>query len=640
MDEKEFLEQVKSRNPHVDSGLIRKAFEFARKAHEGQKRVDGSPYINHPIQAALILNEMLADTETICAALLHDTMEDTGVSEETLKKEFGKEVAKLVVGVTKKSKFYFQDREAYTADNLRKILLATTKDVRVMMIKLADKLHNMRTIKDFREEKQRRTARQTLQIYAPIAEKLGLYDIKGELEDLSLKILNPEIYADLKAKISEKRSEREKKTEAIIGIITELMKKNNITCKVTGRAKYFYSIYKKMKLENKTFDDIYDLIGVRIITVTEGDCYKAQALFHREFRPIKEKFKDYIKEPKENGYQSIHTSVYGPFNKILEIQIRTLQMHYDAESGPASHWKYKGTERDKLFDKKINWLRELLAWLRESGKGTGLIEDLKIDLFENEIIIFTPKGDPISLPENATSIDFAYEVHTNLGQHAIGCTVNRKSVSLGEKLQSGDVVEIITSKNAEPNRNWLNFAITTKARSKIKNYLNVASPSSKKLRLRQEADDNAPLSEAALLKRIIVSGAKGHIKISGCCNPNYGDSICGYRVGEGIAIHKTDCPNAKALDEGKRVSVDWKEDEDANVKEIIIYCQDRIGLLAQVLNTASAINGIKITAINTKPKKDKIEILLHLTISDKEAYDKFASEARKIKGVMDVQKEE
>jgi (p)ppGpp synthase/HD superfamily hydrolase len=418
------------------------------------------------------------------------------------------------------------------------------------------------------------------------------------------------------------------------------MKKNNIMCKVTGRAKYFYSIYKKMKEENKSFDEIYDLIGVRIITIKEEDCYNALSALHKEFHPVKDKFKDYIKEPKENGYQSIHASVYGPFNKILEIQIRTLQMHYDAESGPAAHWKYKGTERDKIFDKKINWLRELMAWLRESGKGSGLIEDLKIDLFENEIIVFTPKGDPVSLPEKATPIDFAYEVHTNLGQHATGCTVNGKSVSLGELLQSGDVVEIITSKNAEPNRNWLNFAITSKARGKIKNFLNVLSPSSKKLRMKQEAEENAPLSEAVLIKKIIIKGAKGQIKISGCCKPNYGDSICGYTLKEGIAIHKTNCPNARALDESKKILVDWKEDENANVKEIRIYCDDRIGLLAQVMNTASENNGIKVTAINTRPKKDKIEIILHLTINKKEDYDNFAMKARQIKGVIDVQKEE
>ena len=400
----EFMELVRQNNPRADMDKIAKAYMFAEKAHEGQKRSSGEAFFAHPSEVARILLTLKADTATICAALLHDTVEDTSTSLGIVRKDFGEEVAGLVEGMTKISGKNFGTKEEYNAENLRKILLATTKDIRIILIKLADRLHNMRTLATFRPDKRKRIAKETLEIYAPIAHKLGMWKTKGELEDLSLRYLDYDTYIRLKEEIAEKRAEREKIASMLVDNIRQSIQKKGIKADVVGRAKYFYSIYKKMKKKQKEFDQIYDLIAIRIIVNTIPECYKALEVVHTLFEPQLERFKDYIQHPKANGYQSIHTSVRYK-KKIIEVQIRTKEMHSIAEEGIAAHWKYKGTEKDKAFDRKIMWLKQILEWLRQSKNATEFVETLKIDLFENEMIVLTPKGDPISLPDGATPVD-------------------------------------------------------------------------------------------------------------------------------------------------------------------------------------------------------------------------------------------
>lgn len=637
MDQSKFLEHIKENNPNANLNLIAKALKLSFKLHQDQKRKDGSPYITHPLEVALILSNLRADSATICAAILHDTVEDGGVSPSAIKKDFGKEISDLVKGVTKQNKLYYENFDDYHSENLRKILLATTKDIRVMLVKLADRLHNMRTLNPMSSEQQRRISQQTLQIYAPIAEKLGLFEIKGELEDLSLRYLKPKVYNNIKDKIVEKREEREKKTKNIIKKVSKILEKQGMTCRIMGRAKYFYSIYKKMKVEKKSFDEIHDLIGIRIITLSVDDCYKVLEILHKELRPKKGHFKDYIKNPKENGYQSIHTTVYGPYNKLLEVQIRTLDMHYEAESGMAAHWQYKGTERDKLFDKKISWLKEMLAWLRDSRHSSDIIETLKIDLFENEIVVFTPKGDPISLKENATTIDFAYEVHSEVGNKAKGARVNGKSVPLNTKLQSGDVVEIVTSAKAAPARNWLNFVITSKAKNRIRSHLNIGFIHKSKYYRKRTEKSLIDYSDSKLSEQLIVSDEKAAIKLSKCCNPKYGDKIVAFYTKEGkIAIHIDNCPNSKVLDKKKKIRVSWKKLHDENIKEMHVFCKDRIGLIIQLLDKIISFKKIKILSINTKPKGKKLDVRFQLLINNDNEFNELILHLKSIKGVLDI----
>jgi len=412
-DIESLIEKIESYNPNADISLIKKAYEFAKEAHKNQKREDNTSYIEHPFGIAKILADLRSDSVTIASALLHDTLEDTNVTLKYLQKNFGNEIASLVEGLTKIRNVRFESKDEYKAENLRKILLATAKDIRIILIKLADRLHNMRTLDIFSEEKRRRISRETLDIYAPIANKLGIQKLKGELEDLSLRYLKPDVYDTLRKKINEKREAREKRTKEIIALIEDKLKERSIKAEIHGRAKYFYSIYQKMLRDSKDFNEIYDLIAIRIILKTIPECYASLGIVHNIWKPMPGRFKDYISVPKANGYQSLHTSVITDEGKILEFQIRTEEMHLNAEDGVAAHWMYKGTDRDKAFDKKINWLKHLLDW-KTSESAKDFIETFKFDLFQNEIVVFTPKGDPISLPEGSTPIDFAYEVHSFL----------------------------------------------------------------------------------------------------------------------------------------------------------------------------------------------------------------------------------
>lgn len=471
----EFLEKlitrIKEYNPNADLTKLLKAYTLGEAAHAGQKRNSGEDFFIHPLNVALILADLNMDLETIIAGILHDVIEDTDYTYEDLVEEFGEEIANLVDGVTKLKNLKYKTKQESQAENLRKMVLAMAKDIRVIIVKLADRLHNMRTLEYMTEEKKKEKALETLEIYAPIAHRLGISKIKWELEDLSLRYLDPESYYDLVEKVSVKRREREAFIQEIIEILYDKVTSMGINCEISGRPKNFYSIYKKMTVQGKSFEEIYDLTAIRVLVDTIKDCYGVLGIVHTLWKPIPGRFKDYVAMPKPNMYQSLHTTVIGPKGEIFEVQIRTYDMHKTAEYGIAAHWKYKeGTTKSDNFDQKLTWLRQLLEWQKDLKDPKDFMETLKIDFFTDEVFVFTPKGDVINLPEGSTPIDFAYRVHTDIGNRCVGAKVNGRIVQLNYKLQNGNIVEIITSSNARPSRDWLNIVKSTQAKSKIRQY--------------------------------------------------------------------------------------------------------------------------------------------------------------------------
>ena len=473
---KELINSVLKYHPSTDISMIEKAYKVASEAHEGQKRKSGEPYIIHPLCVAIILADLELDKETIVAGLLHDAVEDTWMTYEEVEKEFGSEVALLVDGVTKLGQLsYSADKVDVQAENLRKMFLAMAKDIRVILIKLADRLHNMRTLQYMRPEKQQEKARETMDIYAPIAMRLGISKIKVELDDLSLKYLKPDVYYDLVHKVALRKSEREQFVGAIVKEVKKHMDDANIKAQVDGRVKHFFSIYKKMVNQDKTIDQIYDLFAVRILVDTVKDCYAALGVIHEMYKPIPGRFKDYIAMPKPNMYQSLHTTLIGPNGQPFEIQIRTYEMHRTAEYGIAAHWKYKESSDGKApvgksEEEKLNWLRQILEWQRDMSDNKEFMSLLKndLDLFADSVYCFTPQGDVKTLPSGSTPVDFAYSVHSAVGNKMVGARVNGKLVPIEYEIKNGDRIEIITSQNSQgPSRDWLKLVKSTQAKNKI-----------------------------------------------------------------------------------------------------------------------------------------------------------------------------
>ena len=473
---KELINSVLKYHPSTDISMIEKAYKVASEAHEGQKRKSGEPYIIHPLCVAIILADLELDKETIVAGLLHDAVEDTWMTYEEVEKEFGSEVALLVDGVTKLGQLsYSAEKVEVQAENLRKMFLAMAKDIRVILIKLADRLHNMRTLQYMRPEKQQEKARETMDIYAPIAMRLGISKIKVELDDLSLKYLKPDVYYDLVHKVALRKSEREQFVGAIVKEVKKHMDDANIKAQVDGRVKHFFSIYKKMVNQDKTIDQIYDLFAVRILVDTVKDCYAALGVIHEMYKPIPGRFKDYIAMPKPNMYQSLHTTLIGPNGQPFEIQIRTYEMHRTAEYGIAAHWKYKESSDGKApvgksEEEKLNWLRQILEWQRDMSDNKEFMSLLKndLDLFADSVYCFTPQGDVKTLPSGSTPVDFAYSVHSAVGNKMVGARVNGKLVPIEYEIKNGDRIEIITSQNSQgPSRDWLKLVKSTQAKNKI-----------------------------------------------------------------------------------------------------------------------------------------------------------------------------
>ena len=471
----QLITSVKRYHPSADVSQIEKAFNIANNAHKGQLRKSGEPYIIHPLCVAIILADLELDKETIIGGLLHDVVEDTVMTTEDITKEFGSEVALIVDGVTKLGQLsYSKDKIEVQAENLRKMFLAMAKDIRVILIKLADRLHNMRTLKFMKPEKQKEKARETMDIYAPIAQRLGISKIKVELDDLALRYLEPEAYYDLAEKIASRKSEREAFVSSIVDEVSECMKQGGIKCEVSGRVKHFFSIYKKMVNQHKTLDQIYDLFAVRIIVDSIKDCYAALGLIHEKYTPIPGRFKDYIAMPKQNMYQSLHTTLIGPSGKPFEIQIRTFEMHKTAEYGIAAHWKYKedpnGINTPNKEEAKLTWLRQILEWQTDMSDNREFMSLVKndLDLFSESVYCFTPAGDVKNLPNGSTPIDFAYSIHSAVGNKMVGARANGRLVNIDYKIQNGDRIEIITSQNSKgPSRDWLNIVKSAQARNKI-----------------------------------------------------------------------------------------------------------------------------------------------------------------------------
>jgi len=483
----DLIAKVQQYDPSLDGEWLLSVYTLADKAHDGQLRASGEPYVRHPLAVADILADLEMDRATIAAALLHDVVEDTVVTSEEVADRFGTEIAALVDGVTKLTRIPYQSKEDAQVENLRKMFLAMAKDIRVIIIKLADRLHNMRTLASLPPPKQHAVAKETLEIYAPIAHRLGIWRMKWDLEDLALRYLDPESYRDIAERVAKKRTEREETVSRVISELVSCFERAGVKAEVTGRPKHFYSIHKKMT-KGRDFSTIYDLTAVRVIVDTVKDCYGALGVVHSLWKPLPGRFKDYIAMPKPNMYQSLHTTVVGPSGDPLEVQIRTLEMHRTSEYGIAAHWRYKEGSRTDNFEQKLTWLRSLLEWQNDMRDSRMFMENLKLDLFENQVFVFSPKGDVLSMAAGSTPLDFAYQVHTNVGNHCVGAKVNGKIVPLDYQLRNGDIAEILLSKSSgRPSLDWLSIVKTSGAKHKIKQWFR-----------KEKKEENAVLGQEAV----------------------------------------------------------------------------------------------------------------------------------------------
>ncbi len=633
--------------------LIAKAYHFAELAHRNQRRKSGDPAISHAVAVCRILIDLGMDSSTVAAGLLHDVVDETRVPLSQIESHFGAEIAGLVDGVSKIKDFSFQSPEAEQAENFRKMLLSMARDIRVVLVKLADRLHNMRTLKYMRPDSQERMVYESRDIYAPLAHRLGMSLIRAELEDLSLKWLEPKAYRNIQEKINLTREERKACIEAVQRPLTEALKKAGIQADMTGRSKNFSSIYKKMNVRGRAFDEIYDLLAFRVLVDTIPECYNVLGLVHTMYPPVIARFKDFIATPKSNMYQSLHTTIIGPEGMMLEVQIRTREMHQTAEVGIAAHWLYKeGKRGPSEMDRHMAWLRGLLEWQRETRNPQEFMDDLKVDLFPNEIYVFTPKGDLIQLPEGATPLDFAFAVHTDVGLRCIGSRVDDQMVSLSTPLQTGSTVEVITSPHQRPNRGWLDFIKSAKARSRIRRWLREEEYSQsvrlgqdmldRELKRRRKRTAEEKLEAAAAhfnlqdvehlyarlgngtlsLERVVhqifpaarptprrqrpehkTNGRKNPIVIHSlnhlmiqfarCCQPIYGDGVLGVITrGKGISVHRRDCRNIANLTEGRDrlVDVDWNsEEQTVFTVQIHVNGVDRPNFLRDVSQVVSGL---------------------------------------------------
>jgi guanosine-3',5'-bis(diphosphate) 3'-pyrophosphohydrolase len=472
MNLNQLIERVRGYDSGVDGDLVRRAYDFSAAVHKGQKRASGEPYFTHPMEVAGLIAELKLDVASVVTGLLHDTVEDTLTTLAEIEEKFGAEIAALVDGVTKISQISFSSREEKQAENFRKMIVAMARDIRVILVKLADRTHNMRTLESLPPERQHDIAQETLDIYAPLAHRLGIYWMKSELEDSALRYLHPEVYYQLKRNVAKKKAERERYIHEVIGVLGKRLQENGIEAEVTGRPKHFFSIYQKMQSQNLLYDQIYDLVAFRIVVDSIRDCYAAVGVVHAHWKPVPGRFKDYIALPKANMYQSLHTTVIGPYGARMEVQIRTHEMHRICEAGIAAHWRYKGGGRIAEEDaQRFTWLRQLLEWQQHAQDPQEFLRSVKEDLFSDEVFVFTPNGDLLNFPEGATVVDFAYRIHSEVGHHCSGARVNGRLVPLRYRLRSGDTVEIITTAHQTPSKDWLDVVKTSRAKQKIRNWI-------------------------------------------------------------------------------------------------------------------------------------------------------------------------
>ncbi len=694
------LANVISYKRTADVDLISKAYFFSESAHKGQKRRSGEPFVSHCIEVSRILTELRLDEKTIAAGLLHDVMEDTQTTSEEVIREFGEDIAALISSVTKIGELRFKSREVQQAEYFRKLLLSLAKDIRVILIKFADRLHNMRTLEYMSPEERTRISMETLEIYAPLAHRFGIASIKYELEDLSLKYLDPDMYNFLDEKISLKREARERQLDEIKRPLEEALRENGIEARITGRPKHFYSIYRKMKDKGRSFEEIYDLLALRVIVKTIRDCYHVLGIVHTLFTPMEDRFKDYIATPKSNMYQSLHTTfVDRRTSQRVEIQIKTEDMHKVAETGIAAHWRYKeGIESEDKLDNAIPWIRQFIDWQRETPDSKEFMEELKINLFQDEIFVFTPKGDLKHLPKGATPIDFAFSVHSDIGYHCFGAKVNGQMVPLSYQLKSGNTVEILTSNHQKPNKDWLNMVESARARSRIKRWLkNEEYTQSVKLGKEILSDltgnlgvnpNEDELSDIAMsfgfrdIERLYEAMGNGAISVNQveakfpgkrrsfladligqvwdsrqgvrvkdidnpmiqfakCCHPVPGDDIVGFVTrGRGISIHRNDCSNVKESTSKmpeRSIDVEWDSDsEQIFPAQIMITANDRKGLLNNI-TAAISESGVNIRSGEFRTEDDSLASnRLVLDIKNLKQLNRLMKKIRDVKGVIKV----
>lgn len=679
MSEKPLFEDIKkilieqNREPS-EIEEIEKAYLFAKRLHEGQYRVSEEPYIIHPVEVAKILVGLKVDSHTLEAAFLHDILEDTDTQPEEIEKLFGKDVLTLVQGVTKLGKLQFKSKEERQAENFRRLFIAMASDIRIVFLKLADRLHNMRTLNFMTTAKQQKIARETLDIFAPLANRLGIYKIKAELEDLSLRYLEPDKYFEIARLVSQTKADREATVKILIDKISQDVKKAGINAQITGRAKHYYSIYSKMKRLNIAFHDLYDITAVRVIVDTEKECYEVLGLIHSQFKPIPGRFKDYIAMPKGNMYQSLHTSVIGPKTKPLEVQIRTWEMHEVAEYGIAAHWRYKEKGSQKAnnpTDMQFSWMRKLVEYDKDMTSAEDYVNSVKLDLFSDQVFAFTPNGDVFDLPINATPVDFAYRIHSEVGNKTVGALINGRIAQLDTKLNNGDIVEILTSKTPAPRLDWLNFVVTKQASSKIKQWFKKNNREEHidigKTNLEHELtktvfDDYMKSGEftkvakqmnyvstedlfAALgygettVNKVInklkkpestrVPGENFHgpsrkssekdiigleglmYSIAKCCSPIPGEPIVGVVTrAKGVTVHRMDCQMLDNIEPERLMNIRWSGDNTNRTYNTTIRVEtaEKQGLLKDIIAAVSD-NGTNITYANVKSKSGKVGII-------------------------------
>ena len=693
--------------------MLEAAYRVAEEAHEGQVRLSGEPFIEHPLAVAQILADLRLDTTTLEAALLHDTVEDTPVTLDRLREEFGDDVAEIVDGLTKLDKLQFQTRELAQAENVRKMIVAMAGDIRVLLIKLADRLHNMRTLSALPVAKQRRVATETLEIYAPLANRLGVQEVKWELEDLAFKTLHPGPYKEIAQLVETRRDERTRRILELTDTLRQKLKELGIKADVDGRPKHLYSIYEKMVIRGKDFEEIFDLIGVRIQVESMRDCYGALGAVHALWKPVPGRFKDYIAMPKSNMYQSLHTTVLGPEGRPIEIQIRTRDMHRTAQYGIAAHWRYKESPKQKEAA-DLAWLGQMMDWLKDLADPREFMEGLRIDLSGGRVFVFTPKGDVTNLPQGATPVDFAYTIHTEVGHRTIGAKVNGKLVPLDYELRTGDSVEILTSKaqGEGPSQDWLQFVVTPRARNKIRQWFargrrEDALDQGKELLQRQMRKQNLPFKRLAtdeVLEQVVadlkypdldalyVAVGEGHVspqsvvarlarsvsgtgdedvtadvplarpvrisktdvsqgvmvkglpdvwvKLGRCCTPVPGDGIVGFVTrGQGVSVHRADCPNVKTLrrEPERMIEVSWSEGKPTSfVVAIQVEALDRTRLLSDIATVLSDQH-VNILAANSTTGRDRITRLrFTFELGDITHLSSILATVKRIDGVYDA----
>lgn len=710
---------VKAYLPNADLDRIDRAYLVAEEGHRGQTRISGEEYIHHPLSVAEILTELQMDEAVICAALLHDVVEDTLFTLDEIRDMFGDEVALLIDGVTKLGMIKFKSKEERQLETYRKMILATAQDIRVIIIKLADRLHNMRTLKFMREDKRKRIARETMELYAPLANRLGISNIKWELEDLSLRYLEPDIYYEMVENVKQKRRERQIYISEAVRQIEEVFDDLDIKATVSGRAKHFYSIYKKMIRDNKGIGEIYDLSAVRILVDTVQECYNVLGVIHSRWKPIPGRFKDYIAVPKSNGYRSLHTTVMA-LGYPLEIQIRTYAMHQISEYGIAAHWKYKETGKSspasKKSDQQMSWLGQMVQMQKEFKDPKEYFEALKVDVFSDEVFVFTPTGDILSLPKGSNPIDFAYRVHTEVGHHCIGAKVNGKLVPLDYILKNGDSVEIMTNRsNHGPNRDWINIVASSDTRSKIRSWfrrenrpeniahgkeqvedelrrlnyhvkdlmreklleetavkLNIPSAddmfaalgyggitlrsvTTKLIEIYEKENDKKAPDVTKILKEvnvtarennkksdegILVEGQRGFfVRLAKCCCPIPGDKIFGYVTrGNGVSVHRVDCPNIANALMDRSIEVSWEKNIDTNYNvELEIICANKSGVLTEILAIPSTMK-LNMRSVHATPNDndDTSTVKLGVDVQNADQVEQLMSRIRILREVYSV----